>query len=304
VQLRRERPDWGARKLQHLLKEEGITLPRITIHRVLLRHGLVRGEDRHQPAVNRFQRAEPNQLWQMDFKSPIGWDAPAGPLSVLDDNSRYAVKLQGTWTTRAEPVREQLEEAFAECGVPDAMLMDHGTPWWNAKAFTGASWLTLWLMKQGIRLYFSGYRHPQTQGKVERFHGAMASALKKRGYPAKENRQRWLDQFRQEYNHERPHEALGMQTPAQVWRKSERQYEPNPPSWEYEVGSEVLKVSEVGYIRVDGRKWDISRALAGEWVQLVRLEQRILVYYCRSVVRELDQLNHRSFAVDRWLSWS
>jgi transposase InsO family protein len=87
----------------------------------------------------------------------------------LDDCSRYVVVLQGTWSTRAEPVREQLETAFQECGVPEAMLMDHGTPWWNMKAFTGATWLTLWLMKQGIRLYFSGYQHPQTQGKVERF---------------------------------------------------------------------------------------------------------------------------------------
>jgi transposase InsO family protein len=304
VELRQERPDWGARKLQHRLKQEGIVLPKITIHRVLLRHGLVRAEDRHRPAVKSFQRAEPNQLWQMDFKSPIGWDAPVGPLSVLDDNSRYAVKLHGTWTTRAEPVREQLQQAFEQCGVPDAMLMDHGTPWWNAKAFTGASWLTLWLMKQGIRLYFSGYRHPQTQGKVERFHGAMALALKRRGYPTKGNRQRWLDEFRQEYNHERPHEALGMQTPAEVWQKGNRRYDPNPPSWEYEVGSEVVKVSKVGYISVAGRNWDVSRALAGEWVQLVRIEHRILVYYCRSVVRELDQLSHRSVAVDRCLSWS
>src|SRR5690349_23754167 len=98
VELRHQRPDWGARKLQHRLKDEGIVLPKITIHRVLLRHGLVRAEDRHRPAVKSFQRAEPNQLWQMDFKSPIGWDAPVGPLSVLDDNTRYAVKLHGTWT--------------------------------------------------------------------------------------------------------------------------------------------------------------------------------------------------------------
>ncbi|HET9182784.1 MAG TPA: hypothetical protein VFP59_11670, partial [Candidatus Angelobacter sp.] len=59
-----------------------------------------------------------------------------------------------------------------------------------------------------------------------------------------------------------------------------------------------------GHIRIDGRRWEISRALAGEWVQLIRLEEKILVYYCRSLVRELDPLSHRSFAVDRWLSWS
>jgi transposase InsO family protein len=304
VELRRQRPDWGARKLGWLLSQEGIDLPVITIHRILLRYDLVLAQDRHPAAVQRFEREAPNELWQMDFKSPVGWEAPVGPLSVLDDHSRYAVRLHGTWSTKAEPVQEQMEEAFQECGVPEAMLMDHGTPWWNMKAITGATWLTLWLMKQGIRLYFSGYRHPQTQGKVERFHGAMAAALKRRGYPRPEHRQSWLDQFRYEYNHVRPHEALGMKTPASLWRKSQRGYDPNPPRWEYEPGSEVMKVAAEGHLRIDGRRWEISRALAGEWVQLVRLEEKILVYYCRSLVRELDQLSHQSFVVDRWLSWS
>lgn len=304
VELRERRPDWGARKLQWQLKKENIVLPVITIHRILLRRGMVRAQDRHRTAVQRFQREAPNQLWQMDFKSPVGWEAPAGPLSVVDDCSRYVVALQGTWCTRAEAVRERLEAAFLECGVPEEMLMDHGTPWWNMKAITGATWLTLWLIRQGIRLHFSGYRHPQTQGKVERFHGAMAAALKKRGYPAKERRQEWLDDFRQEYNQIRPHEALGMQTPAVIWHKSERRYDPNPPRWEYESGSEVVKVGARGQIWVDGRPWEISRALVGEWVQLIRLEEKILVYYCRSLVRELDQLSHRSYAVGRWLSWS
>lgn len=304
VELREQRPDWGARKLQWQLKKENILLPVITIHRILLRRGMVRAQDRHRAAVQRFQREAPNQLWQMDFKSPVGWEAPAGPLSVVDDCSRYVVALQGTWCTRAEAVRERLEETFLECGIPEEMLMDHGTPWWNMKAITGATWLTLWLIKQGIRLHFSGYRHPQTQGKVERFHGAMAEALKKRGYPAKEQRQEWLDEFRQEYNHARPHEALGMQPPAAIWHKSDRRYDPHPRPWEYEADSEVVKVGAGGQICVDGQPWEISRALAGEWVQLIRLEDRILVYYCRSLVRELDQLSHRSYAVDRWLSWS
>ena len=303
VGLRQQRPDWGARKLQVLLQREGIRLPCITIHRILLRHQLVRSQDRHAAAVKRFERSQPNELWQMDFKSPVGWEAPAGPLSVLDDHSRYAVTLHGTWSTRAEPVRERLDGAFQECGVPEAMLVDHGTPWWNMKAISGATWLTLWLMKQGIRLYFSGYRHPQTQGKVERFHGALAAALQRRGYPDPQERQNWLDQFRHEYNHVRPHEALGMQTPATVWRKSHRRYDPNPPRWEYEPGSEVVKVGGDGQIWIERQRWEISRALAGEWVQLIRLEQRILVYYCRSLVRELDQSSRRSLAVD-WLSWS
>jgi transposase InsO family protein len=302
VELRQQRPDWGARKLQVLLAQEGITLPIITVHRILLRRGLVRPEDRFRAAVERFERGTPNQLWQMDFKSPLGWEAPVGPLSVLDDHSRYAIALRGTWTTQAEPVKQGLIEAFERCGVPEEMLMDHGTPWWNMKAVAGWTWLTVWIMKQGIQLHFSGYRHPQTQGKVERFHGALGAAMKRRGIPAGEERQRWLDEFREEYNHVRPHEALKMKTPAAVWSKSARRYVAKPPAWEYPTGAEVYKLSTHGQLQLTRRRWEISRALAGEWVQVLRTDGRVLVYYCRSLVRELDLVTQRSTAVDRWVS--
>jgi hypothetical protein len=193
-----------------------------------------------------------------------------------------------------------LEEAFQRCGVPEEMLMDHGTPWWTMKAVAGWTWLTVWLMKQGIRMHFSGYRHPQTQGKVERFHGALAEAMKRRGWPAREQRQAWLDAFRYEYNHVRPHEALQMRTPASVWSPSRRKYQAHPPAWEYERGAEVRQVAAQGYLHCGGRRWEISRALAGEWVQLIRVGPRILVYYCRSLVRELDLAHQRSTVVDRW----
>ncbi len=300
VELRQRRPDWGARKLRVLLQREGVELPRITIHRILLRHELVRRQDRHRAAVQRFQRGAPNQLWQMDFKGSAGWNAVTGPLSVLDDHSRYAIALAETGSTRAEPVRERLAEAFERCGVPEEMLMDHGTPWWNMQAAAGWTWLTVWLMKQGIQLHLSGYRHPQTQGKVERFHGSLEAARRKRGEVASEPQQPWYDAFRREYNEERPHEALGMKTPASVWHRSERRYQENPAEWEYEVGAEVRRLQSQGQLTVEGKRWEISRALAGEAVQLIRMGDRILVYYCRSLVRELDPHHQRSTAVDRW----
>jgi transposase InsO family protein len=200
VELRLLYPDWGARKLQVLLLHRGIQLAASTIHRVLLRHQLVRDWDRHGVATARFERAAPNELWQMDFKGPKSWHQPVGPLSVLDDHSRYVVALEALGSTRADLVREQLQNAFIDCGVPQAMLMDHGVPWWSwagpAAASTG---LALWLMKQGIRLHWSGIGHPQTQGKVERFHGELQRALNKRGL-AGEDPQRWLDRYRWEHN--------------------------------------------------------------------------------------------------------
>jgi transposase InsO family protein len=302
VALRQQRPDWGARKLQLLLAREQLVLPVITVHRILLRRGLVRPQDRFRTATQRFERSAANQLWQMDFKSPAGWGAAVGPLSILDDHSRYAIVLQGTWSTQAAPIKQRLIAAFESCGVPEAMLMDHGVPWWNMKAVAGWTWLSRWIMRQGIRLHFSGFRHPQTQGKVERFHGVLGAAMQRRGMPPFAERQLWLDEFRHEYNHVRPHEALGMKTPAAVWSKSTRRYVAQPPAWEYEPGTEVYRLSAEGRLALHGQVWKIARSLAGEWVQIVRVEQRILVYYCRSLVRELDLINLRSTMVDRKLS--
>src|SRR3984957_17421434 len=89
IAVRERYPDWGARKLREILAREGIALARNTIHRILLRHGLVEECDQHPPALQRFEREQPNQLWQMDFKGPRGWPQLVGPLSVLDDHSRY-----------------------------------------------------------------------------------------------------------------------------------------------------------------------------------------------------------------------
>jgi transposase InsO family protein len=299
VELRQRYPDWGARKLQVLLARQQIELPRSTIHRVLLRHDLVRDPDRGRQAPGRFQRGAPNELWQMDFKSPKGWNAAVGPLSVLDDCSRYLLVLQAVWTNHGELVREQLESAFTTCGVPQAMLMDHGIPWWSEQAPSGATRLTVWLMKQGIRLHWSGYHHPQTQGKVERFHGALERALRLRPVP-RQQPQAWLDEFRWEHNHVRPHEALDMQTPAAVWHRSERRYDPRPPRWEYPAGAHVLKVGSRGALEAFGIRWKIAKALIGERVQLERVGERVLVYYCRTLLRELDLNRRASIAVHSW----
>jgi len=299
VELRKRWPDWGARKISMVLEQEGVKLPASTVHRIFLRHRLVREQDRHAVAVKRFEREAPNQLWQMDFKGPKGWDEPVGPLSVLDDHSRYVALLQRTGSTQAEGVQRALERAFCECGVPQEMLMDHGTPWCNGQGYRGWSKLTVWLMNQDIALHFSGLRHPQTQGKVERFHGSMVAALLRRGTPHGEYRQAWLDQFRYEHNYLRPHEALKMKTPAQLWQKSDRQYQPRPVPWIYPAGTEMAEVDRSGSIRIDGRRWFLTQTLVDQQVGVTAVGQRFLVHYRRTLIAEIDPLQSRSTAVDR-----
>jgi transposase InsO family protein len=298
IAVRRCYPDWGARKLQVVLGREGLELTRSTIHRILLRHGLVRDQDQHRPAVKRFERERPNELWQMDFKGPKNWPHPVGPLSILDDHSRYLIALAATGKLEGNLVRAQLEQAFERCGVPEAMLMDHGTPWWNWQSFSGRTHLSLWMMRQGIRLCWSGIRHPQTQGKVERFHGSLQRALDLRGLSGPDP-QAWLDAYREEHNHVRPHQALDMQTPATRWQPSSRRYQPNPPPWQYPEGAWTLKVDSQGTLDIHRKQWRIGKNLAGERVLIQPVGQRILVYYCNTVVREIDPAMQRSTIVER-----
>lgn len=296
--LRRRYPDWGAKKLQVLLKREGVDAPRITIHRILLRRGLVREQDRHRAAVKRFERAGPNELWQMDFKGMPETRPGCLPLTILDDHSRYLVGLFELGGTQAEPVRRSLQTVFERAGVPEAMLMDHGTPWWNMRSESGWTWLTVWLMKQGIRLHLSGYRHPQTQGKVERSHGSLEAAMYKRGKAEGQGWQQWLDAFREEYNQVRPHEALGMEVPARRWQSSPRVFQPHPPVWEYPDPGNVRRIRDNGGINVGGRNYFVSRALIGESVQMQWMEDRILVLLCNTMVREFDLKSGSSHGID------
>jgi len=295
--LRQQYPDWGAGKLVQLLQREQVALPRITVHRILLRNGLVLDRDRHLKATQRFEREAPNQLWQMDFKGMPDKRAGCLPLVVIDDHSRYLLGLFGTTSTKAGPVQESLTLVFERDGLPEAMLMDHGTPWWNMHSASGWTWLTVWLMKQGIRLYLSGYGHPQTQGKIERCNGSLEAAMCKRPKPALQSWQAWLDAYRQEYNHVRPHEALQMDVPAQHWEPSRRAFQQEHKLWEYPDPVHVRKVRENGGVSFHGHSYFVSRALIGENVQIEFFEQRALVWFCRTLVREFDFQTGASYSV-------
>jgi len=299
VEQRRQRPDWGARKLRVVLEEAGVEVPTATIHRILLRHGLVREADRHRPAVQRFAREAPNELWQMDYKGlPQAISHKVAPLSILDDHSRFLVGLYALPNTGADPLLGCLADVLEHCGVPDAMLMDHGTPWWNTQARWGLTRVSLWLMKQNIELLHSAVRHPQTQGKVESSHRAMQRQLRTRGWPPEDGWAAWLEAFAQEWNHLRPHEALQYRRPVDCWRPSVRKYEPNPLPFDYGTGVEVCRVRTHGQINIAGRAFTAPQALAGEYVAIEYVEQdRFTVRYRRTFIREVDLRTGRSSAL-------
>jgi len=303
VELRLEY-GWSGPKLHELLKREKVSLSTATIDRIIKRQGLVSKEASSKPATKRFERSRPNQLWQMDFKGEYhmgaGW---CYPLSILDDHSRFLIGLHALPNQRTAGVYQSLVQTFERYGVPQAMLMDHGIPWWSTSNEQGLTRLAVGLINQGIRLLFSRVRHPQTQGKVERFHRTMKQEIKHRGVPQTvEGMAEALSHFRQVYNEIRPHEALEMDVPSGRYTSSPRAFNQNPPEWEYPEGSDVRRVTDAGNLAYNGRQYYACKALAGERVWCRKIENRLLVTYRRMYIREIDLDTGRTTAVVRPVS--
>jgi transposase InsO family protein len=293
---------WGSRKLQALLAREDLTVGRCTIDRILDRHGVMRERSGSRPAVTRFERERPNELLQMDFKGQFQLASGAWcyPLSLLDDHSRFALALSGLPSLHGAGVEPVLRASFERHGVPESMLMDHGAPWWSGTNGHGLTELGVFLIRQGVTLVYSGVGHPQTQGKVERFHRTLAAWVRHHR-PARtlEGFQDAFVAFQEEYNSVRPHEALGLQTPAQRYRHSLKTYQAQPPDWQYPPNSEVLPVASNGCVYLAGGYRFICEALRGQTVRLERFANRALVSYRHMLIRELDLTTGASHAVIR-----
>jgi transposase InsO family protein len=304
VELRLEY-GWSGPKLQVLLAKEGVSLSTATIDRIIKRRGLVSKEASKKAATKRFERSRPNELWQMDFKGEylLREGGRCYPLSILDDHSRYAVGVFALARPSRQLVQPCVERCFETYGVPDAMLMDHGTPWWNSSNAHGLTRLSVSLIKQGVRLIFGSIAHPQTQGKVERFHRTMKQEMKHRGVPQSvEGIAQALSHFRQVYNDVRPHEALDMDVPSARYTPSPKAFDPNPPEWEYPEGADVRKVSHAGNLAYRGRQYYACKALGSEWVWCREIDNRLLVTYRHMYIREIDLDTGRTTAVVRPVS--
>jgi transposase InsO family protein len=168
----RDRTGWGARKIHHVITRTEAAPAVITIHRILQRHGRVAPEKAARVASRRFARESCNELAQMDYKGEyaLSGGGKCYPLTLLDDCSRYLLGLWPLTSTGGAEAQAVLIEHFRNLGVPLEMLMDHGTPWCCNNNLHGLTWFSVWLIKQGISLRYSGVHHPQTQGKVERLH--------------------------------------------------------------------------------------------------------------------------------------
>lgn len=292
--VRGQHPAWGPRKIRRRLLDQGHDhLPGVsTVAAILRRHGCIDPQEarKHQP-WQRFERAAPNQLWQMDFLGhfPVA-QGRCHPLTLLDDHSRFALGLRACPNERGDTVQAELTPIFRRYGLPEGMLMDNGSPW-------GDTWdspytpLTVWLLRLGIAVSHGHPYHPQTQGKDERFHRTVrAEVLQGRSFTHNPHAQAAFDHWLPVYNFERPHDALDLATPASRYQPSPRSFPETLPAIEYSPGDQVRKVDIAGKISWHGRPFAVGKAFRGYPVALRPTAKDGVweVYFCRHHIRTLD----------------
>jgi transposase InsO family protein len=272
IQVRKAHPAWGGRKIHSRLQALGRTqVPAAsTITAILHRHGLIDPEEaaKHK-AWQRFEAEAPNDLWQMDFKGHFpAAQGRCHPLTVLDDHSRYSLGLKACGDERDLTVRECLTVIFRRYGLPRRILVDNGSPWGADREHPHTT-VTVWLMRLGIGVTHARPYHPQTLGKDERFHRTLKAEVLHycQGLDLLAC-QRRFDAWRFLYNHERPHESLGMAAPANRYRQSSSHFPKTLPPLEYGPEDRVRKVVEGGYIFYRNREYRIGKAFKGEYVAL------------------------------------
>ncbi len=277
LEVRDEHPAWGARKIARSLEMKGVRAPApSTVHAILGRHGRIGdGPRAHQAPFGRFERALPNQLWQMDFKGKVkmsggGW---CHPLTVLDDHSRFCPALEPCADEQGGTVKPLLERAFRRYGLPDAVYVDNGSPWGTGSP-GGWTRFGVWLLKLGIEVIHGRPYHPQGRGKIERFHGSLAAeSLSPVPAGGLETFKTRFERWRSVYNMERPHEALDLAVPASRYRPSARSFPEREPEMVYDEGEILRKVGTTkAYVSYAGRLWKVPQAFMGERVAIRALD--------------------------------
>jgi transposase InsO family protein len=288
IDARLDHPRWGARKLiPWLAKRNGhLTWPSpSTAADILKRFGLVENRRRKRRlnslSKTRTEPHSPNQLWTADFKGQFRTrdGIYCYPLTVADGFSRYLLACRSLASTRSSPTRSTFTDLFRHYGLPEAIRSDNGTPFAAATAIGRLSRLSVWWIRLGIRPELTKPSHPEQNGAHERMHRTLKADTTRPPAGNRGAQQRKFDSFRQEYNHERPHEALDQKTPASLYVPSHRPFPNRLPQPEYPGHFEVRRVSRNGGIRWKTSWVNISHSLLEEYVGLEEVDDGVWSLY-------------------------
>lgn len=283
LELKKKRPYWGARKLRELLAPKlgpGVSLPAVsTIHMVLDRHGLVQpmsARRNRAQGTSLFEGENPNDLWCVDFKGQfqLGNKRYCYPLTVSDYASRYLLLCESLESTCEQTALSAFDRLFKERGLPYAIRSDNGVPFASPNALFHLSTLSVWWLRLGIRIERIKPGRPQQNGRHERMHLTLKREATR---PARANslqQQAAFDEFVREFNEERPHEALAMRKPAEVYTRSTQTYR-DLPELEYPFHDRTVTVMDCGRISLHRRQVNISAALRGQTLGLREVEDEV-----------------------------
>jgi transposase InsO family protein len=287
LQLKYAHPSWGAKKLHGYLltKRNDVHWPVVsTFGEILRRQGLSAPQAKQlkTPVYTKpFEKVEEaNQVWCADFK---GWFRTANgeridPLTVSDSHSRYLLRCQCVEKTNTEQVQAIFAAMFREYGLPYAIRTDNGAPF-ASRAIAGISRLSVYLMKLGIVPERIKPGHPEQNGRHERMHRTLKAETAKPPAANRRAQQRAFDRFRQEYNQDRPHEALQQQTPASCYQSSPRMYPDRIAEPEYDSPMKGKRVYPDGTFFWKGTQIFISKSLGRESIGLEPIDDRYWEVY-------------------------
>lgn len=291
LQVRDENPGWGGRTIHKVLENRGVeNLPCVkTVNNILNRNGCIsRAESQKRQEFQRFQREHCNELWQCDFKGDFALldGSRCYPLDILDDCSRFCLCIDPKPNTLG--TKSTFERVFAEYGLPKSILTDNGSQFAGFNG--GYTRFERWLMDLDVAPIHGRVMHPQTQGKIERFHRSMKNELLDHCVFANlQEARETIEPWRVKYNTVRPHEALNMNCPADVYTASEREYKGTTAPYEYDGSHRVIKVNNWGYLRFDRIQVYLSETMADTYLEIRGTDKDVFqVCYRNYRIAEID----------------
>jgi transposase InsO family protein len=283
VRCKQDKPHWGARKIRELLVRRlagDVRVPaKSTIHAVLDRHGLVKpmGHARRRATGTPLSLGQAaNDLWCTDYKGEfrLGNRAYCYPLTVTDHASRYLLLCEALDSTRESLALTAFERLFQERGLPSAIRSDNGVPFASPNSLFNLSKLSVWWLRLGIKIERIKPGHPQQNGRHERMHLTLKKETTRPAGMNSLQQQAKFDAFIEEFNTERPHEAIGMRCPAEIYSPSTKLYR-GLPELAYPFHDKDLMVTDCGRICMHKKKINLSLVFAGQKVGLKEVEDGI-----------------------------